>query len=253
MSTIAIIGGSGLTQLEDFSLDYQQTAETPWGEPSAKLSFGSLFGKKIIFLPRHGIEHTIAPHKINYRANLWALKQAGVKSVIGIAAVGGILPELKPSTIVIPDQIIDYSWGRASTFFEDPETPVTHIDFSWPYTKTLRELLISAACVADITITPHAVYGCTQGPRLETAAEIVRMERDGCTIVGMTGMPEAALARELNMDYASCAVVANAAAGKTNVEISMEEIERNLSTGINTTYQLLERFLIEYYKNTIIG
>ncbi len=202
MQTIAIIGGSGLTQLDDFTTNHQETIETPWGQPSAPLCFGSLSGKHIIFLPRHGADHSIVPHKINYRANIWALNQAGVHSIIAIAAVGGIHAQAQPATIVIFDQIIDYSWGRASTFFEDPTIPVTHIDFSWPYSEHLRKQLISAAEISNIAIIPNGVYGCTQGPRLETAAEIIRMERDGCTLVGMTGMPEAALARELKMDYA---------------------------------------------------
>ncbi|MEE9345353.1 MAG: S-methyl-5'-thioinosine phosphorylase [Methylococcales bacterium] len=244
MSTIAIIGGSGLTQLGGFILSHQEIIETPWGDPSAPLFFGSLAGKQIIFLPRHGAEHSIAPHKINYRANIWALNQAGVQSIIAIAAVGGIHSEAQPASIVIPDQIIDYSWGRASTYFEDPQTPVTHIDFSWPYSESLRKKLINTAKNSGISVIPSGVYGCTQGPRLETAAEIVRMEKDGCTLVGMTGMPEAALARELEINYVCCAVVANIAAGKTDQVITMDEIEKHLHTGINNTYQLLQAFLI---------
>jgi 5'-deoxy-5'-methylthioadenosine phosphorylase len=243
MSTIAIIGGSGLTKLEDFTLDHQETIDTPWGKPSAPLLYGSLAGKQIIFLPRHGTEHNIAPHKINYRANTWALNQAGIKSIIAVAAVGGIHAEATPASIVIPDQIIDYSWGRSSTFFEDPQTPVTHIDFSWPYSESLRNQLITAAKTSNISIIPKGVYGCTQGPRLETAAEIARMERDGCTLVGMTGMPEAALARELDMDYACCAIIANTAAGKTDQVITMDEIQKHLSAGINKTCQLLKALL----------
>lgn len=247
MSALAIIGGSGLLQLENFELQSQENVETPWGKPSAPLFFGKLSDKQIIFLPRHGTDHSIAPHKINYRANIWALNQAGVKSIIAIAAVGGIHTQAKPASIVIPDQIIDYSWGRASTFFEDSSTPVTHIDFSWPYSETLREKLINAAQTSNISVIPNGVYGCTQGPRLETAAEIIRMERDGCTLVGMTGMPEAALARELGIDYACCAIVANVAAGKTNQVISMDEIEKHLVTGISNTYQLLQSFLAEHH------
>ena len=243
MSTIAIIGGSGLTKLDDFNLSHQETIDTPWGKPSAPLFFGNLAGKQIIFLPRHGTEHNIAPHKINYRANIWALKQSGIQAIIAVAAVGGIHAEVTPASIVIPDQIIDYSWGRASTFFEDPHTPVIHIDFSWPYSETLRKQLISSANTSNISIIPQGVYGCTQGPRLETAAEIARIERDGCTLVGMTGMPEAALARELEIDYACCAIVANAAAGKTDQVITMDEIQKHLGTGITNTNQLLKACL----------
>ncbi|MEE9411438.1 MAG: S-methyl-5'-thioinosine phosphorylase [Methylococcales bacterium] len=243
MVTIAIIGGSGLTKLDDFTLDHQETINTPWGQPSAPLFYGNLAGMQIVFLPRHGTNHSIAPHKINYRANTWALKQVGIQSIIAIAAVGGIHVDAVPASIVIPDQIIDYSWGRASTFFEDPQTPVTHIDFSWPYSETLREQIIRAANISNISIIPNGVYGCTQGPRLETAAEITRMEKDGCTLVGMTGMPEAVLARELEMDYTCCAVVANTAAGKTDQVITMSAIEKHLSTGISNTYRLLNAFL----------
>ncbi|HFD11689.1 MAG TPA: S-methyl-5'-thioinosine phosphorylase [Crenotrichaceae bacterium] len=245
MSAIAIIGGSGLAQLESFSLDHKEVIETPWGEPSAPLFFGSLAGRQIIFLPRHGADHSIPPHKINYKANIWALNQAGVTEIVAIAAVGGIHADAQPASLVIPDQVIDYSWGRASTFFEDPHTPVTHIDFSWPYSQKLREQLIDAANNCSVPNISHGVYGCTQGPRLETAAEITRMERDGCTLVGMTGMPEACLARELDIDYACCAVVANMAAGKTDQPISMAEIEKYLRTGIRYTAQVLSVFLAE--------
>lgn len=243
MSTIALIGGTGLTRLKEFNLDRQQIMDTPWGEPSAPLFYGKLAGNPVIFMPRHGAEHTLVPHKINYRANIWALHQAEVKTIIAVAAVGGIHPDAKPASIVIPDQIIDYTWGRASTFFEDPDTPVTHIDFSWPYSENLRKKLISTANHHSIPVLKHGVYGCTQGPRLETAAEITRMARDGCTLVGMTGMPEAALARELEIEYACCAVVANAAAGITNQQISMTDIEKNLGKGMRHAVKLLQAFL----------
>ncbi|WP_333877687.1 S-methyl-5'-thioinosine phosphorylase [Methylobacter sp.] len=241
MIQLAIIGGTGLTQLSDLNIIKREQLSTPYGSPSAEFLTGELNNSRIIFLARHGNPHTIAPHKINYRANIWALKQLGIEQIIAVAAVGGITPEMGPAHIAIPDQIIDYSYGRMHTFFDD-ET-VAHIDFTCPYSQKLRSRLISAAAKADIKISPIGTYGCTQGPRLETAAEIQRMERDGCDLVGMTGMPEAALAKELGIDYAAISVVANWAAGKSEGEITMEEIERHLHKGMADTAELLKAFV----------
>lgn len=239
MTKLAIIGGTGLTQLSDLIIIKRDKFTTPYGSPSAEFITGELNQKEVIFLARHGNPHTIAPHKINYRANIWGLKQLGAEHIIAVAAVGGITAEMKPAHIAIPDQIIDYSHGRKHTFFEDENYPVTHIDFTYPYSQKLRSALITAAANANINISPIGTYGCTQGPRLETAAEIKRMEKDGCNVVGMTGMPEAALAKELGMDYAAISVVANWAAGKTAGEITMAEIEQHLHAGMANTAQLL--------------
>lgn len=241
MTNLAIIGGTGLGQLADLQNTRTTALNTPFGEPSADFITGELDGKEVVFLARHGNPHRIAPHKINYRANIWALKQLGVSQIIAVAAVGGITPEMSPAHIAIPDQIIDYSYGRKHTFFEDDA--VTHIDFTYPYHQDLRALLISAAAEAKIAISPRGTYGCTQGPRLETTAEITRMERDGCDLVGMTGMPEAALAKELDVAYASINVVANWAAGKVSGEITMAEIEHNLHIGMANTAKLLKAFV----------
>ena len=241
MTTLAIIGGTGLTQLSDLKIIKQEQLNTPYGAPSAAFVTGELNNTQLIFLARHGNPHTIAPHKINYRANIWGLKALGVQHIVAVAAVGGITGEMAPAHIAIPDQIIDYSYGRQHTFFED-ET-VSHIDFTYPYSQKLRSCLISAASDARIKISPRGTYGCTQGPRLETAAEIQRMERDGCDIVGMTGMPEAALAKELELNYATISVVANWAAGKTDGEITMAEIERHLHKGMANTGELLKAFI----------
>lgn len=241
MTTFAIIGGTGLTQLSDLNIIQREELTTPYGSPSAEFVTGELNGSRIIFLARHGNPHTIAPHKINYRANIWGLKQLGVEQIIAVAAVGGITSEMEPAHIAIPDQIIDYSYGRLHTFFEDEA--VQHIDFTYPYNQKLRSRLISAAAKANIKISPLGTYGCTQGPRLETTAEIQRMERDGCDLVGMTGMPEAALAKELEMDYAAISVVANWAAGKSEGEITMEEIERHLHKGMANTAEILKAFV----------
>ena len=243
MTTLAIIGGTGLTQLSDLNIIKRERLDTPYGAPSAEFVTGELNGKSVIFLARHGNPHTIAPHNINYRANIWGLKQLGITQIIAVAAVGGITEAMKPAHIAIPDQLIDYSYGRKHTFFDDENYPVTHIDFSFPYNPRLRDLLIIAAANANIAITATGTYGCTQGPRLETPAEIKRMKQDGCDLVGMTAMPEAALAKELDIEYAAISVVANWAAGITNEEITMADIEHNLHSGMANTSLLLKAFI----------
>ncbi|WP_028488052.1 S-methyl-5'-thioinosine phosphorylase [Thiothrix lacustris] len=235
----AVIGGTGLTAIEGLEVIHREVVHTPYGEPSGPVTHGMIEGKRIAFLARHGYTHNIPPHKVNYRANLWALKSLGVEKVVAMAAVGGITPEMKPTRLVIPDQIIDYTYGRAHTFFEEGLTDVTHIDFSWPYCPEVRNALLAAAECAKLDVVPRGTYAATQGPRLETAAEIARLERDGCDLVGMTAMPEASLARELGLCYASCAVVANWAAGKDTDEITMAEIEQNLLLGMASARALL--------------
>ena len=243
MTTLAIIGGTGLTQLSDLSIIKRERLDTPYGAPSADFIMGELNGKSVIFLARHGNPHTIAPHNINYRANIWGLKQLGVTRIVAVAAVGGITEQMKPAHIAIPDQLIDYSYGRKHTFFDDINYPVTHIDFSYPYNPKLRALLITTAANANITIVATGTYGCTQGPRLETPAEIKRMAQDGCDLVGMTAMPEASLAKELGIEYAAISVVANWAAGTTAEEITMADIEHNLHSGMANTAELLKAFI----------
>lgn len=243
MPEVAIIGGTGLTSLKTLRITRREVMHTPYGEPSGPLTYGELCGKEAVFLPRHGAGHTIPPHRVNYRANLWALWQTGVKCVIAVAAVGGIREDLANGQLVFPDQIIDYTWSRGHTFFEDGLKHVTHIDFTHPYCEELRIKLMDGARRADIVFHDGATYAAMQGPRLETAAEIDRLERDGCDIVGMTGMPEAALARELDLCYACCAVVANAAAGRGDGDITMAEIERNLGEGLQRVRDMLERVI----------
>lgn len=243
--TIAIIGGTGLATLDTLKIIHQETRFTPYGEPSSPLVYGELGGQTVVFLARHGQHHTLPPHKINYRANLWALHRIGVKQVIAVAAVGGIRADMDPGALAFPDQIIDYTWGRPCTFFEDRLTHVTHIDFTEPYCPELRERLIQAACALKLDARESGAYAAMPGPRLETAAEIRRLERDGCAMVGMTGMPEAALARELGLRYAVCAVVANWAAGKAAGEITMAEIERNLAGGMELVKTLLTQVIPE--------
>lgn len=239
---LAVIGGSGLSCLEGLEQVRCESISTPYGAPSAPLVCGRLEGMELSFLARHGEAHTLPPHKINYRANLAALKQLGITHVIALAAVGGITPAMSPQTLVVPDQLIDYTYGRAHTFFEAEDSPVTHVDFTHPYSEPLRRRLLQAAKICGLEAIDGACYGCTQGPRLETAAEIRRMERDGCDLVGMTQMPEAALARELELEYACLAVVVNWAAGKAEGIVSMAEIERHLTIGMGKVTQLLKAF-----------
>lgn len=214
MSLVGIIGGTGLTRLENLQLTETRIFETPYGSPSSELAFGKVLGQDVVFLARHGSQHTIPPHRVNYRANIWALKQAGVKHIIAVAAVGGITERMEPEAIVVPDQIIDYTYGRSQTFFEDELEFVTHVDFSYPYNAHLRDVLLKSAEQLAIPVVDGATYAATQGPRLESAAEILKLQHDGCDIVGMTGMPEATLARELELAYATCALVVNWGAGK---------------------------------------
>ncbi len=241
MAELAFIGGTGLTSLKNLEITHREFVNTPFGEPSGPLTFGRWCGKELIFLARHGYQHTIPPHKVNYRANLWALKEVGVKNIIAVAAVGGIHADAGPGRLVIPDQIIDYTWSRGNTFFEDGLSEVVHIDFTYPYDQNLRQKLLQAAAAGGLDVRDGGTYGATQGPRLETAAEINRLAKDGCDIVGMTGMPEAALARELEIRYAAVAVVANWGAGRAEGEISMAEIEKTLGEGMGRVRALLEQ------------
>ena len=237
---LGIIGGSGLSQFPSLQVTARQVVHTPYGEPSGPITFGTLLGTPVLFLPRHGEGHTIAPHEVNYCANLWALREHKAEAIVSVASVGGIRSDLTPGTIVIPDQIIDYTWGRRCTYFEG-DAPVTHIDFTEPYAQDLRARLLAAAEACGEQASDRAVYATTQGPRLETAAEIDRIERDGADIVGMTGMPEAALARELDLHYAAICVVVNFAAGRgaSRAGISLKRIEEVLREGMTRVSRII--------------
>jgi len=232
MGVIAIIGGSGASRLGLTPADGDGTGLGPQGNPygtvSAPIRRLQIAGIPCLYLPRHGDRHQIPPHRINYRANLWALRQLGADRVVALAAVGGISSDLGPGAFAVPDQIIDYSYGRDHTLYEGDQSGVEHVDFSVPYCQPLREMILHACAATGVEARDGGVYGATQGPRLETAAEIARMERDGCHLVGMTGMPEAALARELGLCYATLAYVVNWAAGKGPGAIHIEEIEAHL-------------------------
>lgn len=237
--TLAFIGGTGLTRMDNLDITGRQTISTRWGEPSAPVVSGRLAGQPVLFLARHGDPHVLLPHQVNYRANLAALKQAGASAVIAVNAVGGITPGAQSGVIVCPDQIIDYTHGRETTYFDERNGPVTHVDFSWPFDAALREKLCRALAACEASRVENGCYGATQGPRLETAAEIARMERDGCDIVGMTGMPEAVLARELQLPYAMLSLVVNPAAGKSDTEITMAEIEAVIHAGMGKVCEVL--------------
>jgi 5'-methylthioadenosine phosphorylase/5'-methylthioinosine phosphorylase len=228
MGLLAIIGGSGFEHFAPLHVVDTQPVDTPYGAASAPVVHGRLAGTSILFLPRHGAGHRLPPHRINYRANLWALHACGARQVVGLAAVGGITPGFGPRAFAVPDQLIDYSYGREPSFHDGGSPGLDHIDFTEPYCPELRLSLLRACVAARVAAASTATYGVTQGPRLETAAEIARLERDGCDVVGMTGMPEAALARELGLCYASLAFVVNWAAGKGEGAITMAEIAGHL-------------------------
>jgi len=238
---LAIIGGSGLTRLSTLAVAHREVVRTPYGDPSSTLLFGQIAGRDAVFLARHGHGHTIPPHRVNYRGNLWALKNKGARAVVAVASVGGIRG-CGPGDLVLPDQLIDYTSGREATFFDGGEGNVAHVDFTHPYSPELRVRCLAAAASAGIALVDGGVYGAVNGPRLETAAEIDRLERDGATLVGMTGMPEAALARELGLAYVAICVVVNHAAGRGDsaTEISMEGITQVLESGMDKVRALLD-------------
>jgi 5'-methylthioinosine phosphorylase len=226
---LAVIGGTGLYRFPGLEDIERHHVDTPYGKPSGDTVVGTIAGKRVAFLARHGEGHSIVPHRINYRANVWTLHRLGARRIDGINAVGGIREDMGPRVIAVPDQIIDYTSGRMTSFCDAEGAEVKHIDFSEPYSAGLRSALIAAANKAGVPVVDGGCYGATQGPRLETRAEIARMRRDGCDLVGMTGMPEAALARELECESVCLALGANWAAGcGDEVEISLPEIFANL-------------------------
>ena len=243
MSVTGIIGGSGLDSLDGLEVAQRQLVDTPYGKPSSALTFGNYTDKQVIFLARHGDDHSILPHKVNYCANLVALQQAGATQVIAVCAVGGIRADMSPGSVSIPDQLIDYTCDRRHTIHEKASDFAAHIDFTEPYCGSLRAQLIAAAGRSGVDIITSATYGATQGPRLETAAEINRMERDGCHIVGMTGMPEAAIARELELCYAVIALSVNYAAEREAGPIEMQAIEQALKQGMGRVRSVLAEVL----------
>jgi 5'-methylthioinosine phosphorylase len=246
---LAIIGGTGVYKLAALQDERALAGGTIYGEASGPVRVGTLNGRTVAFLARHGEGHSTPPHLVNYRANLQRLKDIGAKRVLAINAVGGISARMAPRVVAVPDQLIDYTWGRVSTICEEPGTPVLHIDFGDPYSESLRQAVLAAGRRASVALVDGGCYGATQGPRLETKAEVARLRRDGCDLVGMTGMPEAGLARELGLDYACLALVANWAAGcgaegqGPAVEITLEEVLENVEAATATLPQLLAALL----------
>jgi len=240
MTSLAIIGGTGLTRMEGLTVTRREMVKTPYGAPSCPIIFGEMDGQEVAFLPRHGTTHRIPPHRVNYCANIWALNNVGIRNIIAVSAVAGIDTSCSVGSIVVPDQIIDYTHDRESTFFDGGEDPVEHIDFSYPYDDKLRGALINGASTAGyINLVESGTYGATRGPRFETVAEIRRMANDGCTIAGMTGMPEASLAAELQLSYACLAVVVNPAAGVNEKAIDTSVLPAAISAGMEKARKVL--------------
>ena len=244
MSTIAVIGGTGMNQWPGLEIEKRHELQTPYGPPSAPLLEGRVYGVRAIFLARHGEGHKIPPHAINYRANLWALKQAGVRDVVAIAAVGGIADWFAPGDVATPRDLIDYTWGREHSYSDGRAgSELKHLEFALPYAEATRAVLKSGAAAAGVKLAGEGVMGVTQGPRLESVAEIRRMQRDGCDMVGMTGMPEAALARELGLNYACLAVSVNWAAGVKGVGDIHAEIHQSIEAGMAKVRAILAEAL----------
>ncbi|BFM11479.1 S-methyl-5'-thioinosine phosphorylase [Simiduia litorea] len=234
---LAVIGGSGWESWSTFQVASEVPLETPYGATSSSIQLGTVNTKPIAFLSRHGAAHSVAPHQINYRANIWALKNVGVNRVLAINAVGGIHAAMGPEALILPDQVIDYTWGREHSFWSDQ---VMHVDFSNPFDGALRRQLLALSERQRLGLIDFGVYGCTQGPRLESAAEIRRLKRDGCDLVGMTAMPEASLARELSLDYASLCISVNWAAGLSDKAITMDAIFAILNETRPIIQQIIE-------------
>ena len=244
---LAIIGGSGLTRLSTLAIAHREVVRTPYGEPSSALVYGQIADRDVVFLARHGHGHTIPPHRVNYRANLWALKERGVDTILAVASVGAIARAHAPGDLVLPHQLIDYTHGRETTFFDGGDRKVVHVDFTHPYTPALRARCLAAARSAAIALHDGGIYAAVSGPRLETAAEIDRLERDGATVVGMTGMPETALARELGIAYVAIAVVVNHAAGRgeSAQAIAVDRIAAILETAMGRVRTLIDHVVAQ--------
>lgn len=240
----AVIGGSGLTRLPELTITHRQIIRTPYGDPSCPMVFGHLGDREIVFLARHGSSHNIAPHEINYRANIWALKEIGATSIISVGAVTSTDANMPPGSLILPNDIIDYTYGRAHTYHQGMGNHVSHVDFSEPYDKALRRLILATATAAKTPIQTEAVYGCMQGPRLPTKAEVKKLAQDGAQLLGMTGMPEAVLARELGLSYVHlCGVVGWAAGRHPTTQEQVKSPEQQEQEVILKIRQLLQQLV----------
>ncbi len=247
---LAIIGGSGFYGLTGMGKPRVENLATDYSADSVKVEIYDSPAGEVAFIPRHGKSHAIPPHQINYRANIDVLAKIGVRQVLGMNAVGGINADASPGSIIVPTQIIDYTQGRLSTFFEGNIEEVVHIDFTNPFSEDLsRKVLIALyqeleEAEDERTVLKYGTYGCTQGPRLESAAEIQRMKNDGCDIVGMTAMPEVSLACEKSMEYCMLALSVNWAAGLVPGTITMDEIKAVLAEGADRLQAVISRLLV---------
>ncbi|MBI3378915.1 MAG: S-methyl-5'-thioadenosine phosphorylase [Nitrospirae bacterium] len=239
---IGVIGGSGVYEIDGVVIKEEKRISTPFGAPSDSYRIGGISGIEVAFLPRHGSPHHIAPHKINYRANIWGFRELGAERIISVNAVGGINPKLKPGSIVILNQIIDMTEGRASTFYDEEE--IVHVDFTEPYCPELRTALLTAGKKAGVALKEDAAYICVNGPRLETAAEIKAFSLFGADVVGMTGMPEASLARELAICFSGIGVITNFAAGISGNRLTTTEVVRTMAESAEVVKALLERTFV---------
>jgi 5'-methylthioinosine phosphorylase len=235
----AVIAGSAPLALSH-AFEQRESPVSAYGPLVVPLRHGRIGGQQVVVLARHGQPHRIAPHLIDYRANIDTLSLLGVRGVVALNTVGGITPGAPAGSLHVPHQIIDYTWGRAHTFCD--EATLLHTDFAEPLDADLRRGLLAAAVAADVPVVDGAVYGCTQGPRFETAAEIERMARDGCDLVGMTGMPEAALARERGLPYAMLSLVVNPAAGRAANPFDLAAIAQVAEAGMVLVERLLDAF-----------
>ncbi len=248
MGKLGLIAGTGFSDW--LTAEKQHQIETPYGDPSAAITETDIGNGRVLYLPRHGNPHRLAPHAVNYRANIWAMQALGVEQIIAINVVGSIRSEWQSGSLVIPDQIIDYTWGRAHTYFDNIQhggRPIEHIDFTYPYSEPLRRVLLRAGQSAGMALFDRACYAATQGPRLESAAEVRRIQADGGELIGMTGMPEASLAKELGINYASICLVSNLAAGIADRELNIEEIMGNVATSTERVQQLITKLISELF------
>jgi 5'-methylthioinosine phosphorylase len=235
--TLALVGGTGLNRLRDNQDSI--AVETPYGKPSAAIQVIETEPVRLLFLARHGNPHRFPPHRVNYRANMWALREAGADHVLAVSAVGGVCEPYGPGTLAAPDQLIDYTWGREHTYSDSEDVDLVHVDFTRPYDGPLRRMLLQAADQAGVSVRDGGCIGVFQGPRLESAAEIERARRDGCHLAGMTSLPETALARELGLDYAGLAVVSNWGAGVTPGLLSEDDIAETLREPMERVRQVV--------------